>query len=136
MTWMSRKSLDKGVIESRILVALEPRYRVYQSAIASVIQEFRPHIEVATAEPEEFEAEVARLDPDLVIYSRPNTVPPGSRPAWIEFFFLDPDLLAVTCLDGEYSESNNPGLDELLSIVDETERLARTKRNLGNCQGL
>jgi hypothetical protein len=133
MSLMSREGPGKEVIETRILVALEPRYRVYQSAIASVLQEFRPHIEVATAEPGEFEAEVARFDPDLIIYSRPNAVPPNSRPAWIEFLFLDPDLLAVTCLDGEYSESNNPGINELLSIVDEAEKLARTKRDLGNC---
>ena len=41
--------------------------------------------------------------------------------------------MAAICLDGEYWESYNPGLDELLSIVDETERLARTKRDLGDC---
>jgi hypothetical protein len=39
--------------------------------------------------------------------------------------------LAEICLDGERSEVINPALDELLSVVDETKRLARTKRELG-----
>jgi hypothetical protein len=80
----------KGVIETRILVAFEGSYHVYQSAIANAIRECRSHTEVATAEPGEFEAEIARFDPYLVICSRPNMVPPNSRPAWVEFP-LDPD---------------------------------------------
>ena len=87
---------------------------------------------MATAEPGEIETEIARFDPYLVSCSRLNTVPLNSRPAWVEFP-LDADQLAAICLDGEYWESYNPGLDELLSIVDETERLARTKRDLGDC---
>jgi hypothetical protein len=86
-----------------------------------------------TTEPEEFETEITRLDPHLVICSQPNMVPPNSRSAWVEFS-LDPEQLTTTiCLDGEYSEADNPGLEELLSIVDETEKLAKKKRNLGDC---
>ena len=114
------------------MVAFEPRYHVYQSAFANAIREHHPHTEVATAEPGEFEAEITCFDLCLVICSRPNMVPPNSRPAWVEFL-LDPDRLTAICLDGEYWEWDTPGLDELLSIVDETERIARTKRDLGDC---
>ena len=116
----------------RVLVTFDGRHRVYQDTISRAIREYRPHVEVATAELGEFEAEMARLDPDLVICGRPNTVSSDSRPAWVEFP-SDPDQLAAICLDGDYSESGNPGLNELLSIVDETEKLAREKRDLGNC---
>jgi hypothetical protein len=91
-----------------------------------------PRTEVATAEPGEFETEIAHFDPYLVISSRSNMIPPNSKPAWVEFP-LNPDQLAAICLHGEYWESYNPGLDELLSILDETESLARTKRDLGDC---
>ena len=76
--------------------------------------------------------EVARFDPHLVICSQPNTVDPGGRPAWVELP-PDPERLAEICLDGERSGVINPALDELLSVVNGTERLARTKRELGYC---
>jgi hypothetical protein len=88
---------------------------------------------VAVAEPNEFEAEMERLDPHLVICSPPNAVPSDSKSAWVGFYSLDPEVLAAICLDGEYSESHNPGLGELLSIVDEAERLARMKSDPGAC---
>jgi hypothetical protein len=121
------------MVGTRVLVAFKASHRVYQDAIAEAIRERRPHIEVMTAGPEEFEAEMGRFDPHLVICSLPNTVPPNPRPAWVEFFSLDPELLAAICLDGEYYELDNPGLDELLSVVDEAGRLAQTKAELGNC---
>lgn len=130
---MSRTSLSERMVGTRVLVAFRASHRVYQDAIAEAIREHRPHIEVATAGPEEFEAELGHFDPHLVICSPPNTVPPNPRPAWVEFFSLDPELLASICLDGEYYESDNPGLDELLSVVDEAGRLAQTKDELGNC---
>ena len=71
---------SKGVIKTRILVAFEDSYHVYQSAIANAIREHRPHTKVATAESGEFETEIARFDPYLVICSRPNTVPPNIGP--------------------------------------------------------
>ena len=89
--------------------------------MASAVRTHRPHTEV-----------VARFDPHLVIRSQPNTVDPGGRPAWVELP-PDPERLAEICLDGERSEVINPALDELLSVVDETKRLDRTKRELGYC---
>ncbi len=77
-------------------------------------------------------AEVTRLDPELVVCSQPNTVEPNGRPAWFELP-PNPDQLAEICIDGERSKATNPALEELLRVVDETERLARTKQHLGNC---
>jgi len=92
----------------------------------------RPHAEVTTAELGEFEATVERFDPHLVICNQPDGAPANGRHAWVSFS-VDPEWLATVCLDGELSESENLELNELLSIVDETETLARTKRDLGNC---
>jgi hypothetical protein len=123
----------KEVVKTRILIAFGADYRVYESAIAGAIQERRPHVEVTTAERGDFEAILARFDPHLVICGPPNRVPPHRRPAWIEFSSLGLDQLVAVCVDGEISKSKNPGLNELLSIVDETEKLARTKHDLGDC---
>lgn len=131
--WSGQKKPWKRGNKTRILVAFRTEYRVYQCAIASAIRTHRPHTQVAVAEPNEFEAEMERLDPHLVICSPPNAVPPDSKSAWVGFYSLDPEVLAAICLDGEYSESHNPGLGELLSIVDEAERLARMKSDPGAC---
>jgi hypothetical protein len=76
--------------------------------------------------------EVGRFDPQLVICSRPNTVDPNGRPAWIELP-PKPHRWTDICLDGEHSKAINPTLEELLHVVDEIERLALSKGELGNC---
>lgn len=75
---------------------------------------------------------MVRLEPHLVVCSQPNTVEPAGRPAWFELP-PNPDRLAKICLDGERSEASNPNLEDLLWVLDETERLALTKQHLGNC---
>ena len=45
----------------------------------------------------------------------------------------DPNKLAEICVAGQHSETPNPALEDLLSVLDETERLARAKRKLGDC---
>lgn len=118
--------------KTRVLVAYEDEYRVYRDAIARSIRLHRPRVEVSVAELARLGAEVARLDPHLVVCSRPNTVEPNGRPAWFELPPV-PDRSAEICVDGERSETLNPALEELLRVVDKTERLARTEQFLGNC---
>jgi hypothetical protein len=119
---------------TRILVAFEESYRVYQDAIAGTIQALRPHVEVSVCELDALEAEVARLDPDLVICTRPkDTVDADAKPAWLELPTEKHKRLAKLCLDGVYSEVENPGLAELLRVVDETERLLGTRGELKRC---
>jgi hypothetical protein len=92
----------------------------------------RPRVEVAVTDLVRLGDEVAHLDPHLVVCRRPNTVQPNGRPAWFELPPV-PDQSAEICVDGEHSQIPNPALEELLRVVDETERLARTKQYLGNC---
>ena len=122
----------EGVIETRTLIAFEEQYRVYREFIGSAIQSHRPHVVVAVAELDTLKDEVTRFDPHLVICSQPNTVESNGRPAWFELP-PDPDRFAKLCFDGEHSEKANPALKELLRVVDDTERLIRTKPGSGNC---
>lgn len=118
-------------MKTRILVAFENEWRIFRDAIADAIQIRRPHVEVAAAELSVLGSKVADFDPHLVICSRPNTLE-HNRPAWVELP-PDPDRLAEICLDRQRSQVANPALEELLRVVDETERLTRTKQYLGNC---
>jgi len=100
--------------------------------MANAVRMYRPRVEVVAAGLGGLGEEVTRFDPHLVICSRPNTVDLGSRPAWIELP-PDPDKLTEICVNGRHSETFNPALEDLLSVLDETERLARTQHKLGDC---
>ena len=117
----------------RILIAYEKSHRLYGYALESAIKARRPHLVVEIADgPEALEAEVERLDPHLVISNRLNTVDPGGRVAWLRLSH-EPDEESDMCLNGETSVVANPGLEELLRIINETEELVRTGRDLGGC---
>ena len=112
----------------RVLVSLEREYRVYMEAIAAAIREFRPDVEVAVADGRSLEAEVERLDPQLVITGPPTPENPvDEQLARIE---LSPDTAQPSRFRvGERRwESTNPTLGEILPVVDETKRLLRTSR--------
>jgi hypothetical protein len=75
---------------------------------------------------------VERLDPHLVISNHLNTVDRGGRVAWLRLSH-EPDEESDICLNGENSGLVNPGLEELLRIMDETEELVCTGSDLGGC---
>ena len=116
-----------------ILIAYEKSHRLYGYALERAIKALRPHLVVEIAdEPEALETEVERLDPQLVISNRLNIVDLGGRAAWLRLSH-EPDEESEICLDGETSSLANPGLEELLRIIDETEELVWTGRDLGGC---
>jgi hypothetical protein len=90
--------------------------------IAVGIHALRPHTEVTSVGLAEFEVELARLDPAVVISSVAARAGFGERVAWVELS-LDPARPSMVCVGGRNSELSNPGLDVLLKIVDEAERL-------------
>lgn len=114
----------------RVVIAIEPHS--YREVIGRTIRALRPHIEVTILDPSTLRAGVARLDPELVFAASPDTLVPAGRSAWVELRpYQHPP--ARICLGGRRRELEEVGLDELLSLVDETEELARTTRELRNC---
>ncbi len=106
------------------MVAFEDAYLAYREVIAAAIRVLRPGAQVESANLDVLAQEVERLDPHVVICSRPNTVDPGRRPAWV-VLPTDPTRPARICIGGRYSERANPTVEVLLRIVDEVEeRLA------------
>ena len=113
-----------------VLVAIEPRS--YRQVIGKTIRSLRPHVEVIVLEPDTLGAGIRRLDPELVFASRTDTFAPTGRSAWVEFRPYEQPPARV-CLGGRRWELEEVGLDDLLSLVDETEELSRTRRDLGDC---
>jgi len=115
----------RGTNETRILVAFEDDYRTYADALATAIRAARPHLNVATTVGlEALQAEVTHLDPHLLICSSldPFLEQEGKLVAWVELS-VDPHQSSRFCVSGRRWESLNPSLEELLSVVDETEQL-------------
>jgi hypothetical protein len=107
----------------RILVCLENDYRTYREVIAAGIQMLRPQTEVVTAELDVFSKEIRHFDPHLVICSLPAPAGYGDVVWGVELSLESPTQPSVVCIDGRYSEHNNPTLEELLRILDEVEQL-------------
>jgi hypothetical protein len=117
----------RGTNVMRILVAFEDDYRAYADALAKAISAARPHLDVATVGLEALHVEVALLDPHLIICSSPNPIPPkqqeeGTLLAWVELS-VDLHRPSKFCLRKQRWESLNPSLEDLVAVVEETERL-------------
>lgn len=120
------------VTTMRILVVYEDSYRSYGQTMVGAIRGLRPQVEAELIQVRELEAEVGSFDPHLVICNRANTVDPGSRLAWVRLSD-DPDEPSEFCLAGRRWGAENPGIEEVLAIIDEMEGLLREGRDLGGC---
>ena len=109
-----------------MLVATEDEYRAYREVLAAGIEALRPGTEVAAVGLDRLEGELARLDPEVVVCSRPDPAGPGVRRAWIELS-LDSTRPARISLGGRRSESTNPTLETLLAVIDDAEGLPRSR---------
>jgi hypothetical protein len=94
----------------RVLVAFEDQYRAYREVIGAAIRVLRPQVDVTTTDLDDLEAEVARLDPQVVICSqdRPASLPPGVTWAKVPIQ-IGPHTSEVT-------------LETLLAVIDGVEK--------------
>src|SRR5918998_1392461 len=117
----------------RVLIVYEDSHRAYGEAMVGAVRASRPGLEeVALSHLRDLEAALERFDPHLVVSSRPNTMDVGARAAWV-LLSDDPDEPSEVCIDGRHRRLENPGLEEMLGIIDETENLVRTGRELRGC---
>jgi hypothetical protein len=116
----------------RILIAYEDSHRSYGQTLAGAIRGLRPVVETAVVQVRALEAEVGRFDPHLVVCNHPNTIDPGGRLAWLRLSD-EPEEPSEFCLAGRRWGVENPGLDEVLAFIEETEKLLRPGRTLGGC---
>ena len=116
----------------RVLIAYEDSQSVYAEAMRHAIRGLRPGAEVATCGVAELGAGVGGFDPDLVVSSRPNAVDPGGRTAWYRIS-PEPGEPSEVCVGGRRREVVNPGMEVLLSVLDETGESVRAGRGAGGC---
>jgi hypothetical protein len=105
----------------RILVAVKPR--VYREVLALSLHQNRPDAEVLISPPESLDGEVGRFKPHLVVCSEGAVpdIPPGVL-CRVEVMFSD-GLDARIGLDGRVTEAKDVGTEDLLALVDQTEKM-------------
>ena len=113
----------------RLLITVEDERRAHREMLGSALKELRPHLEVTVCRFGEFEGELQRLEPQVVICGRFRMEEPADNTlAWVELSLdpLDPDQPTKIRVGGDRWDIPNPSLEELLSVIDEAERLARS----------
>ena len=103
----------------RIVVANEPRS--YREALAVACQVLRPEVEVILAEPVDLDAEVVRLDPQLVLCSQlTEGLRTGSR-AWV-VLYPGGAARAVISVAGHRVTTGDLGVAALAVVIDQATR--------------
>ncbi len=105
-----------------ILLANEPR--AYRESIAAVFRQLRSNVEVITAEPEELEARILELAPNMVICSEATSVVRERVSVWVELY-PGYGSSSVVGIEGRRTTIEEIQLSDLLSIVDRAERIAQ-----------
>ena len=105
-----------------ILLTNEPRS--YREAIAGAIRAIKPNTEVFVAGPEELDAKVKGLSPQLVICSRATPTVEFRSLVWVELY-PDHGPISTVSIDGDRSTVVGIDLADLLSTVDRAEDLAK-----------
>ncbi len=108
--------------ELRILLTNEPRS--YREAIAGAVRALKPNTEVFVAGPEDLDAEVKRLSPQLVFCSRATPLVERRSLVWVELY-LDHGSISTVSIDGERSTVVDIELADLLVTVDRAEGLSK-----------
>jgi hypothetical protein len=105
----------------RILLANEPRS--YRETLSAAFRILRPNTEVIVIDPDELDAEVERLSPQLVICSHATLDVKARSLAWVELY-PEHGSESVVSVGGKRSTMAGIELGDLLSIIDRTQTLA------------
>ena len=113
----------------RLLITAEDEHRAHRELLGTVIKKVRPRLEVVVSRFGELERELERLEPHVVICGRfCPAEPDGDTLAWVALS-LDPNQPTKVRVGENRWAIHNPSLEDLLSVIDEAERLARSEEH-------
>jgi hypothetical protein len=99
---------------------MEEEYRAYREVIAAGIEVLRPKAEVTTAGLDILQKELARLEPQLVVCSRPEPSYAEGVHTWVELP-VDPTRPMKVSRSRRRLASSTSTLGALLAMIDEIE---------------
>ena len=107
----------------RVLITVQPL--MYREALALAIHKRRPDIEVLVGPEDSLDGEVERFAPHLLVRNDTDGADMERMTGalcWIEVLYSD-GLNARVSLDGEVWEIEDICVDDLISLIEHTERL-------------
>ncbi len=107
----------------RVLITVQPL--MYREALALSIHNRRPDIEVLLGPEDSLDGEVERFAPHLLVRNDTDgadTERLAGALCWIEVLYSD-GLNARVSIDGEVWEIEGICMDDLISLIERTERL-------------
>src|SRR5215210_8782437 len=106
----------------RILIAVAPK--MYREALTHIIRTDRPDDDVRLADPDTLDREASSFGPHLIVCNdNAQEVREVSVPSWVVIRYHD-HLSASVFLDGQDTcLIQDIALEDLLGVVEETERL-------------
>ena len=113
----------------RVLFAMQEDYRVYREVMAASLRAIRPCLEVASADPTEFEERFESFKPQVVICGGQGFVRREWPIAWVDLAFdsvVPLQRSARIWVDGSCREVLNPSFEDLISLINEGDLLSRT----------
>ena len=105
----------------RILVANDPRS--YRDVIAGVFRALFVDAEVIAVEPDELDAIILELDPQVIVCSTLTEAVETRIPAWV-LLYPEGQGLAVLSIAGQRTRVEGIELDGLLTLVNQAKGLA------------
>ena len=111
------------------MITAEDEYRLHREVLGRAVEGLRPRLRVTVSGFGEFEGELGRLEPQVVICGRIPPAEPGDDTlAWVALS-LDPFRPTKVRVGGSRWDIVNPSLEDLLSVIDKAERLARSEEH-------
>ncbi len=109
----------------RILVTVQPQ--MYREALALALQRYRPEAEVLLYPLESPDGELESFGPHLLVRNdtdEANLLPLVGEKllCWVEILYSD-GMDAKIHLDGEVRQIRDIGMDDLLALVEEVEKM-------------
>lgn len=107
----------RGGAPLRLLIAVEDGHAVYRETIEQYLRAARPDFEVFGVALHEFDTELARLEPRVVVRAGSPTPVPDRPTCWVELS-LDPGLPTEVRVGDTSRRVLNPSLSDLLAVID------------------
>lgn len=117
----------------RVLLANEPRS--YRETMACALEVLRPDAGVLVVEPEALEEEMRRRVPDLVLCSEVTPAVERMARAWIDLYPAGEARVTISVGGLRLTMVEDPGLENLLWILDRIELLSRREGPGGRTGG-
>lgn len=107
----------------RLCILVANEHRSDREAIAGAVRLLRPDLDVLAVEPEALDGTVIHHSPHLVVCGRATLTVQSSVLTWVELYPREEPLVVIS-IAGQYAAVAEFTLSDLLSLIEQTERLA------------